>query len=48
MRKLLAIALLFAPLAVPQTPDLKSIHKIFIEKCRTILINTYVPNFSSR
>jgi hypothetical protein len=32
MRKLLAFALLFVPLAVPQTPDLKSIHKIFIEK----------------
>jgi len=32
MRKLLTIAMLFSPLAFPQTPDLKSIHKIFIEK----------------
>jgi hypothetical protein len=32
MRRLFAIAVLFVPLVVAQTPDLKSIHKIFIEK----------------
>lgn len=32
MRTLLAIAVLFVPLTAAQTPDLKFIHKIFIEK----------------
>ena len=32
MRTLLAIAVLFAPLTVAQTPDLKAVHKIYIDK----------------
>jgi hypothetical protein len=32
MRLLLAIALSVSPLALAETPDLKSVHKVFIEK----------------
>src|SRR5437667_1534712 len=32
VRALVAVAVLMAPLALPQAPDLKSVHRVFIEK----------------